>query len=284
MNDSRREAIAAGERAGAGYLLEAPRTMLAGAGGARVSRRAGGSLEFRDHRDYEPGDDLRHLDWNVLARSDRLAVKQFHEEISPFVDLIIDGSRSTALEGTRKAEATLSIAALIAAAARNSSFPYALWTAGERLERGNWDHLEFDFAGSPAGALVSGAASLRPLSMRVVISDFLWPAEPHVILGALAHGASAVILVQVMAASDAQPDLRGGWRLVDVETGEWREIFFDAGAESRYRDALARHRALWEEAARNVRAVLVRGIAEEIERELLFPELASAEILRPAWF
>lgn len=281
------EAIAAGERAGSGYVLEAPRTMLAGAGGARVSRRAGGSLEFRDHRDYEPGDDLRHLDWSVFARSDRLAVKQFHEEISPFVDIIVDGTRSTALEGTRKAEVTLALAALIAAAADNSGFPYATWCAGERLEKHGKRDLHsfaFDFAGSPADALFSGAASLRPLSMRVVISDLLFPAEPHAILGALAHNASAVILVQVMAAIDAAPDLRGGWRLVDVETGEWREIFFDAGAESRYRDALARHRALWEEAARNVRAVLVRGIAEEIERDLVFPELAAAEILRPAWF
>ena len=77
-----RAAIAEGERVGSTHVLVPPRTLAAGAGGTRISRRAGGSLEFRDHRDYEPGDDLRHLDWNVFARSDRLTVKQFHEEIA----------------------------------------------------------------------------------------------------------------------------------------------------------------------------------------------------------
>lgn len=283
-----REAIARGERAGAAHQLVAPRTIVSGSGGARVSRRAGGSLEFRDHRDYHPGDDLRHVDWNVVARSDRLIVKQFHEEVSPFVDLILDGSRSMDLAETAKGETAAAVAALLATAARNAGFPYALSIAGERIEtlaRGSlraveWPEFAFDFAGTPAPALLAAGAALRPLGVRILISDLLWEGDPQAVLAALAQNAAAVIVVQILAASEERPDLRGGWRLVDVESGEWREIVFDAAASSRYRDALARHRALWDDAARHVKAILARGVAEEIGERLLFDELAAAEILR----
>ncbi len=288
MTSRLREAIAQGERVGVGYQLVAPRTIVSGVGGSRVSRRAGGSLEFRDHRDYHPGDDLRHVDWNVVARGDRLIVKQFHEEVSPVVDLIVDGSRSMALDGTRKAEATLAVASLLATAARNAGFPYALSVARERLQpiiRGTmrateWGEIAFDFAGTPAAALAAAGGALRPLGMRILISDLLWEGDPRVVLSALAQNASALVVVQVLAESEETPDLRGGWRLVDVESGEWREIVYDVAASGRYRDALARHRALWNDAARHVKAIVVCGIAERISEQPVFDELASAEILR----
>lgn len=283
-----REAIAHGERMGAGYSLVAPRALVSNAGGGRVSRRAGGSLEFRDHREYHPGDDLRHVDWNVVARSDRLIVKQFHEEVSPVVDLIIDGSRSMQLADTRKAEATLATASFLATAARNAGFPYALSMARAKPElvaRGamrptEWPELAFDFIGSPAAALIGSAAILRPLGIRILISDLLWDGEPRAVLSSLAQNAAALIIVQLLAESEASPDLRGGWRVVDVETGQWREVVFDASAAARYNDALLRHRALWDDAARHVKAIVVRGVAERVIERLLFDELAAAEILR----
>lgn len=285
-----RRAIAEGEAAGAGCVLVPPRTALAGTGGASVTRRAGGSLEFRDHRDYEPGDDLRHLDWSVFARSDRLAVKQFHEEISPFVDIVLDGSRSMALGG-RKAEAAVAVAALIAAAASNSGFPYALTIARDGLRtiaRGTtrpteWDDVAFDHAGSPADAIVSGARTLRPLGMRFFLSDLLWAGEPQEVAAALAHGATTLTIVQILGSEDASPTTRGGTRIVDVESGEWREVFVDATALELYRDALARHRALWDETARQTRATIVRCVAEEIAGRWIFDDLVAAEVLRPAW-
>jgi uncharacterized protein (DUF58 family) len=287
--DAIRAAIAEGERVGSEYMLVPPRTTLVGGGGPSFSRRAGGSLEFRDHRDYEPGDDLRHLDWSVFARSDKLAVKQFHEEISPFVDLVVDGSRSMSLGGTRKAEAALAIAAMLASAASNSGFPYALTIAGEgmrTLATGNrrptsWEPFALDFAGTPAGAIISGARSLRPLSIRFFISDLFWTGEPQAVAGALAQGATALVFIQVLGSADAAPQARGGWRVVDVESGEWREVFFDAVAAAQYREALARHRELWDEAARQARALVVRCIAEEVQDRLVFDELAAAEVLRP---
>ena len=285
---SHREAIAEGERIGSEYLLVPPRTTLSGGIGARVGRRAGGSLEFRDHRDYEPGDDLRHLDWSIFARTDRLTVKQYHEEISLFLDLIVDGSRSMSLG--EKGRASLALAALFASAARTAGLQYALRLARADLElvsRGaarptEWRDFGLDYAGTPAAAVAAGAGTLRPLSVRVFISDLLWPGEPQAVAAALGYGAAAVVIVQLLGADEVEPDLRGGWRLVDAESGDFSDVLVDAAAVSQYRDALARHRELWDDAARGVRALVIRGTAEEVMRQLVFDELAAADILRPA--
>ena len=62
--------------------------------GERRSRKRGGGLEFSEHRDYEPGDDLRFVDWNVFARLDRLVTKVFIEEEDLTVALLLDASAS----------------------------------------------------------------------------------------------------------------------------------------------------------------------------------------------
>ena len=54
----------------------------------------GQSVEFRQHREYVPGDDLRHVDWQVWARQDRLYVKQFEEDTNMRVYLLVDVSNS----------------------------------------------------------------------------------------------------------------------------------------------------------------------------------------------
>src|SRR5256885_14366229 len=59
----------------------------------------GFSLEFTEHRAYQPGDELRYLDWKILARADRLFVKQFEEETNLRAMVLVDVSRSMAWRG-----------------------------------------------------------------------------------------------------------------------------------------------------------------------------------------
>ncbi|BBO33260.1 DUF58 domain-containing protein [Lacipirellula parvula] len=54
----------------------------------------GRSIEFLQHRQYAPGDDLRHVDWKVWAKADRLYVKQFEEDASMRCTLLVDVSKS----------------------------------------------------------------------------------------------------------------------------------------------------------------------------------------------
>src|SRR5262252_10873701 len=162
MKDEYRSFLMEGEGAGMRYALELPRTVSASQAGAHLGRQAGTSLEFRDHRDYQPGDDLRRIDWNAFARSDRLTVKLYREEISPHLDIVLDGSRSMALEPSAKARAALGLAAAFAVAAENAGYSHNAWIARAYVEPvadgsnrpALWRSLALDFRGAPAEAFM----------------------------------------------------------------------------------------------------------------------------------
>lgn len=67
--------------------------------GLHQSRQRGHSLEFAEHREYAPGDDLRHLDWKVYGRTDRFYIRQFHEESNLRAHLVLDISGSMGFSG-----------------------------------------------------------------------------------------------------------------------------------------------------------------------------------------
>lgn len=76
----------------------------------------GFSVEFAEHRPYQPGDELRYLDWKVLARSDRLTVKQFEAETNLRAMVVLDASRSMDWSGAPRRLTKLAYAQRLAAA------------------------------------------------------------------------------------------------------------------------------------------------------------------------
>jgi uncharacterized protein (DUF58 family) len=277
-----------GERAGTRYALAVPRSTASATAGLQLGQRAGSSLEFRDHRDYQPGDDPRRIDWNAYARSDKLTVKLYREEISPHLDIVLDGSRSMALEASAKLEAAVGLAAVLAVAAESAGYSHDAWLTRDwcvPIANGSnrpttWRGIDFDFRGNPAEAFTRMPPKFRRQGMRALISDLLWLGEPLSILQHLAQGASSVVVVQVIAEADANPPERGRVRLIDSETDEEREIFIDDSAIGRYRDALARHQQNWHRACRQIGAVLVNVVAEEIIAGWNLEALVRAEILK----
>ena len=61
--------------------------------GLHKSPKKGFSVEFAEHRSYQPGDDLRFLDWKVVARADKWLIKQFEEETNLKATIVLDVSR-----------------------------------------------------------------------------------------------------------------------------------------------------------------------------------------------
>jgi len=291
MNDEYQSYLIEGERAGMRYALEPPRTASAAMAGLQLGRQAGTSLEFRDHRDYQPGDDLRRIDWNAFARSDRLTVKLYREEISPHLDIVLDGSRSMALESSAKTRAAIGLAAAFAVAAENAGYSHNAWLAREYVApvaNGSnrpalWQSLDLDFRGNPAEGFTRTPPRFRRQGMRVLISDLLWMGEPLAVLQSLAQGAASLVVAQTLAVVDANPlewAERGRVRLLDSETDEQREIFIDDGAIRRYRDALARHQQNWHRACRQIGAVMVNVVAEEAVADWNLEALVKAGVLR----
>ena len=72
--------------------------------GKHRSPKKGSSVEFAEHRQYVPGDDLRNLDWRVLARKDRYYIKQYVEETNLRATILLDASGSMAYRGDLAAE------------------------------------------------------------------------------------------------------------------------------------------------------------------------------------
>src|SRR6478752_10891837 len=83
-----------------GRIEIVPRSIVDGfMSGLHRSPRKGFSVEFAEYRPYQPGDDLRYIDWKIAARSDRWVVRQYEEETNLRASVVLDVSRSMAWTG-----------------------------------------------------------------------------------------------------------------------------------------------------------------------------------------
>lgn len=284
MHASLRPYLSEGEIAAARYALGVPRQAPVGQSGTTLSQRAGSSLEFKDHRAYEPGDDLRHIDWNAYARTDQLTIKLFREEVTPHLDLLLDTSRSMNLEGTKKGGAAIALASFFASAAARAGYSHALWklagvcspVVNGTRPPGVWEDLYFDHRGGPTVTL----PPFRARGTRILISDLLWLGEPLMTARPFAERAAVAVVVQVLSREDVDPPVGKSYRLVDSETEEIREIHIDALVARRYREALARHQESWDLACRQVGATFLTVVAEDLLQRWNLDVLVAAEILR----
>jgi len=76
----------------------------------------GFSVEFSDYRNYQPGDDLRHLDWRLYARSDRLCIKRYMLETNVRFYVVCDSSASMKYRGTTAWASKLECAKILSGA------------------------------------------------------------------------------------------------------------------------------------------------------------------------
>jgi uncharacterized protein (DUF58 family) len=211
----------------------------------------GVGIEFADHRDYAPGDDLRYLDWNVLARLGQTLLKRFQEEEDLHVYLFVDCSRSMAfgtpskLDYARQVTAALAYIALadldrvsVLAFADDivDSFPL---TRGKNRILALLDFLERLTARPAPTALARTAAAFvhrRPRrGLAVVISDLFDPAGYERGLDQLRHHRHDLHLVQIYDPREADPNLLGELELLDVETGAAKPVIVSERSLREYR-------------------------------------------------
>lgn len=288
MNAETRRSLDDGQKLGVRYALQIPQVAASGWTGSRAGRRSGSSIDFQDYREYQPGDDLRFIDWGIYTRTDRLSVKLFREEVTPHLDLVIDGSRSMSLAGTAKPAATARLAALLATAAGNAQCTQAVWISREGFQRlpndthppSAWDGFDLDGRQTPQEAMDLLPPRLRRLGVRVLISDLLWPGDPLPLLRRLRDGAASLFVIQLLAREDATPPEHGNLRLADSETGDELEIYVDSGIARQYSENLARLQQSWSDACRQCGAQMTTLIAEDLDSSL--GELESLQLLVPA--
>ena len=200
----------------------------------------GRGVEFAEVREYQPGDDVRMIDWNVTARLGSAYIKRFLEERELTILFAVDYSASGAFGTRRRTKRALAVevcAVLALAAARNNDrVGTAFFT--DRLERyvpprkGRRQVLRVisELLGhEPAGRgtdLAGSLLALEPLlrrrSVLFLVSDFLadgW----RPVLGRLARRHD-VIAVQLVDPRERELPEVGTVALQDAETGAWRWV------------------------------------------------------------
>jgi uncharacterized protein (DUF58 family) len=246
--------------------------------GERRSTRRGASVEFRDFRKYEPGDDFRHVDWSIFARLERLMLRQFVEEEDVRIDILFDQSRSmhfgqpiTKSDFARRAAAALAFLAVssldrVGVAAFDSTlrariralrgrghlhsvlaFLEGLSTQSELSSNTDVEPGESsagvandsDHATNLGAVLRSFQRSNQRPGIVFLISDFLDPGEFRREMKLLTQRGFDLNLIQVLASEELQPALKGDLMLVDSETGVAREITVNERMLAVYQRALS---------------------------------------------
>jgi uncharacterized protein (DUF58 family) len=248
----------------------------------------GQGMEFSEVREYQPGDEVRTIDWNVSARMRRLFVKRYVEERELTVLLIVDCSGSSRFgTGERDKQALAAeLAAVLALTATRNNDRVGLILCSDRIEhvvpprkgRRHALRLVRDVLAWPTTSRGTNLAIALDYASRVlthralvfVISDFVSaPMDRPLRLLAQRHDLVAVVLDD--PGERALPDL-GVARLVDPETGRYVEIDTSAASvRSRYGRELGDERAARQQLLRRlaVDEVLVRtesGYAEPLLR------------------
>jgi uncharacterized protein (DUF58 family) len=284
-----------------GFLRQLERLLLllrspvrGGLKGGRRSVKRGQSVEFADFRDYSLGDDLRQLDWNVLARLERLFVKLYVEEEDVTITLLVDASASMAagrpakLVFAKRAAAALGyiglasedrvvVSVLSGRVARRRS---TLRGSG-RVFRLLADLSAVDVAPGETDIVVAARHAAAQLSSRgvvVLLSDLLDPAADRVVRELAATG-SELIVLHILSPDELDPALEGDLRLVDAETGEGVDVTVDLAMVDDYKRRLAAWQAELADLAAKRRVSYVPLSSDMPIAELVFAELRRRRVV-----
>jgi uncharacterized protein (DUF58 family) len=221
----------------------------------------GRGMNFDEVRLYQPGDDIRHIDWNVSARTDEVYIKTYVEERELTVFIVFDASASQLFGSIaqRKREVAAEVAALVAFSAIKNNDRVGLIIFSEEIElfvppkkgrkhvmRIIADVLSYQAKGrgtNLVGALEFLNLVNRRKTVSFLISDFLdTNFERSLSLASRRHDLIPVVITDPM--EEELPDL-GLCYFEDTETGQWVQIDTSSGeVRRRYREQAREQRAV----------------------------------------
>lgn len=228
--------------------------------GERRSKKRGESVEFADHRPYTLGDDLRHIDWNIYGRLDRLFMKLFLEEEDLSLHLLVDASPSMDCGDPGKvafAQRAAMALAYIGLVKMNRVAVSAYDARGLTTLRDLRGRRRVHDAGSflcdldsetPPGLTFTQACKRLTLARRgkgliVVLSDFLYKEGYEDGLRMLAGRGYDCVAIQVLSPQELDPErdgsFRGDLRLEDLEDADRAEVTLSAPLLKKYKQTVA---------------------------------------------
>lgn len=204
--------------------------------GLHRSPYVGFSVEFASHREYVPGDDLRHLNWKLFGRHDRLYVKEYDAETNLDLHLVVDVSRSmTGGQGSTKFRYAALLAAALAHLSARQRDAVGLTLFADRViehmrARANPDHrMELlhllanvrEHPAAESARVLHEVAELMPRrGLVVLVSDLYFEVEE--LLSALSHFrhfGHDLLVFHVLTPLERRLDVDGPVRFDDLESG-----------------------------------------------------------------
>ncbi len=254
------------------YLAIVSKKVFAGRMRAeRRTKKSGSGVEFADHRDYEPGDDFRYLDWNVYQRFERLLLRLYEEEEDLAIYLILDTSASMAFGGRaewagaaggEKLNYAKKVCAALAYVGLANLDRVSIVSTNNRVlsrmpeTRGKarifkvfrfLRELGPDGSTDLEAALKSFVAQNKRRGLAVLISDLYDPRGFERGINVLRYNRFDPVVVHVVDPADARPRLTGDVLVYDCETGDEREVTVTSKVLRQYQEA---HKAYMTEVAR----------------------------------
>jgi len=221
--------------------------------GVRQSKAKGVSIEFSDNREYAEGDDLRHLDWNILARLGTPVMKVYHDEQDLQVHLLVDRSKSMETGSPSKRDAANRWAQALSMIALNGGDSLTLYRLGEtgpvpRSLRGRqaspkvtrWLQTGEALDATLSTSLRAFGRTRPKPGIAILITDGLDPSMAQSIQE-LSSLRLELWVIQILSPQEVEPELEGDLRLVDVETNQMVEITANRDAILAYKANLAEH-------------------------------------------
>ncbi len=228
--------------------------------GERRSKKKGQSVEFADYRSYVVGDDLRHIDWNLYARLDKLFLRLFMEEEDLSVSIVLDVTKSMDFGEPNKLLYAKRVAAALGYIGLTHYNRVNLYTfadtitdmaQGMRGRRPIPRMLSFlqgqqpvegeNVSGNFAGACKRLAMIQRQPGVIILLSDFFDKgdmAEALRYLGGEKHDVYAIQLLAPQEVDPAKGNILGDLRLRDIEDGDIAEVSVSPALLRRYKTNL----------------------------------------------
>lgn len=218
----------------------------------RASVKKGASIEFKDFREYSPGDDPRTVDWSVYARLGELVIKLFRQEEELDLCIMLDCSSSMNFGEPNKFDYARRVAAALAYIGMSNMDSAGVFPFTNELDRGRgglrgrgkiFPLLDY-LSTLPAGGTTDLSSAMRAYVMRVrrpalivIISDFYGLTNACRALDQLRFFRHQIYVIQVASPWELDPPLRGELRLIDAETNGHQDLTITDSMLRRYRQA-----------------------------------------------
>ena len=208
-------------------------------GGKHLVRTYGQTVEFADYREYQLGDDIRRIDWNLYSRFEKFFLKLFTDERQMHTQIFIDCSASMGKDMPEKAGYTVGVAAALGyLSVHNMDKVSFKLIHGDKAEDNfgtivgkraffdaisSLENLEFEGDTDIGKAITSCPNMGSNDGLAVIISDFFTDSDWKKAVDYLCYKKKQVLLIRIMTPDELDPSYSGRVNLIDCESGSMED-------------------------------------------------------------